>query len=99
MDALLFGEVRGEGGRGCDHVCLVENVGEVAPCPLRHLLIEHLGQMEVEDEVVGHEVVCGDHGDAELPGGPDQGAPHEQVALGMHHVGSGTLHRLEDAPA
>src|ERR687897_200154 len=53
--------------------------------------------MEVEDEVVWHEVVGGDHGDAELFGSPNQGAPYEEMALGVHYVGLGTPHLLEDA--
>src|SRR5215204_3451263 len=53
--------------------------------------------MEVEDEVVWHEVVGGYYGDAELFGGPDQGASYKEMALGVNHVGSETPHLLEDA--
>src|SRR5215208_4505860 len=52
--------------------------------------------MEIEDEVIRHEVVGGDHGDAELFGSPDQGAPYKEMALGVHHVRADTPYLLED---
>src|SRR5215218_3774948 len=52
--------------------------------------------MEIEDEVIRHEVVGGDHGDDELFGSPDQGAPYKEMALGVHHVRADTPYLLED---
>src|SRR5215208_3730070 len=95
--ALLLDEPGGEGSRSRDQVGLVEHSGEVAPEVVHYRLLCAFSQAQVVDQVVRHEVVGGDNGDAQLLGGPDPGPPDEVVALDVDDVRLDALHLAQDA--